>query len=275
MVKVKLMGTLFALLFVCTLAAQTRFPIGFAYWDVGRCYDTIPSNFYNDKNFTPKGRYRWNTERYNRKIRNVAAVIDSLHMPIVALSGVETEDVVRDIVVACKGDYSYVHRTLDSRDGLDFALLYYGDMFFVDRVQDFYERLYIEGTIDQKRVGIWLTKSGYFQKSASPPHRDSVDIMVVAGGFYRGDLQNLGLKDYMADFERRGFGNAKSTIGWYMRHRIGIDESVRTIGEGVFVDRWLLNDDRSAPLSTFSSSGRWYLGGYSSYLPVYLYFLIY
>lgn len=50
-------------------------------------------------------------------------------MPLVALWGVENEAVVRDIAAACKGDYSYLHRTLNSLDGMDFALLYYGDLF--------------------------------------------------------------------------------------------------------------------------------------------------
>lgn len=275
MVKVNFWSIMLTMFLVCHLDAQTRFPIGFSYWDVGRCYDTIPSNFYDDSDYTPKGKYRWDSKRYNQKVENIAAVIDSLRMPIIAISGVETEDVVRDIVVACKGDYSYIYRVMDSRDGLDFALLYYGDLLFVDRVQSFYGRLYIEGSIDQKRVGIWLTKSGYSLKSPSPPHRDSVDVTIVAGGFHRGQLEKMGVKDYMARLEQQGFGNAKSSARWYMRHRIGLDEKVRVIDEGIYVTRWLLNDNRSEPLSTFSNSGRWYYGGYSRYLPIYLYFSIY
>ncbi len=260
-----------SLLFVCTVSGQTRLPIGFSYWDVGSFYDTIPSNFYDDSRYTPKGKYRWETQRYRRKVENVAAVIDSLGVPIIALSGVETEDVVRDIVVACKGDYSYIHRTIDSRDGLDFALLYYGDIFLVDRVQSFYGRLYIEGVIDEKRLGVWLTKSGYFLKSAQPPHRDSVDVVVAAGAFRKGELEKMGLKDYMAQLESYGYGTAKSSSSWYMRHRIGIDDRVVVADEGIFIDKWLLTEDRSRVKSTYDQSGRGYMGGYSRYLPIYLY----
>ena len=54
-------------------------------------------------------------------------------LPLVALWGVENEQVVRDIAAACRGDYSYLHRTLNSLDGMDFALLYYGDLFYPTR----------------------------------------------------------------------------------------------------------------------------------------------
>ena len=64
-----------------------------------------------------------------------AAVIDSLGLPLVGLYGVENESVVRDVAVACKGDYAYLFRTTDSYNGLDFALFYFGDRFFPDRVE--------------------------------------------------------------------------------------------------------------------------------------------
>ena len=51
------------------------------------------------------------------------------------LYGVENESVVRDVAAACKGDYAYLFRTTDSYNGLDFALFYFGDRFFPDRVE--------------------------------------------------------------------------------------------------------------------------------------------
>ena len=80
-----------------------------------------PSPFYDDTDFTPQGRLKWDTERYRSKIRRTAAVIDSMALPLVALYGVENERVVRDLAAACRGDYSYLHRTLNTLDGLDFA----------------------------------------------------------------------------------------------------------------------------------------------------------
>ena len=103
--------------------------VGIAFYDVDRLYDTLPALFYDDEEYTPRGRLRWTAERYARKIRNTAAVIDSMALPVVALRGVENERVVHDLAAACRGDYSYLHRTLNTLDGLDFALLYYGDLY--------------------------------------------------------------------------------------------------------------------------------------------------
>lgn len=121
--------------------------IGFAYLDADRLYDTVPSPFYDDEDYTPGGRLGWNTARYRRKVAQVAATVDSLGLPFVALWGVENEAVVRDIAAACRGDYVYLHRTLNSLDGMDFALLYYGDAFFPIRVEPGRRYLYIEGLL--------------------------------------------------------------------------------------------------------------------------------
>lgn len=78
--------------------------VGIAFYDVDRLYDTLPALFYDDEEYTPRGRLRWTAERYARKIRNTAAVIDSMALPVVALRGVENERVVRDLAAACRGD---------------------------------------------------------------------------------------------------------------------------------------------------------------------------
>lgn len=128
----------------CALA-QPR--IGIAYCDLDHLYDTIPALFYDDSDYTPGGRLAWDTERYRRKIARTAAVIDSMRMPLVALWSVENEAVVRDIAAACRGDYSYLHQTLNSLDGMDFALLYYGDLFDPHYEEPGRRYLYIEGTL--------------------------------------------------------------------------------------------------------------------------------
>ena len=130
--------------------------MGIAFYDIDRLYDTLPSLFYHDDDYTPEGRYGWDTERYRRKIRHTAAVIDSMALPIVALWGVENEAVVRDLAAACRGDYSYLHRTLNSLDGMDFALLYYGDMFYPERVEEGRRYLYVEGLLERDTVGLVL-----------------------------------------------------------------------------------------------------------------------
>ena len=124
-----------ALLCLAGLCAFGKSPAGIAFCDVDRLYDTLPALFYDDSEYTPEGRLKWNSARYERKVRQTAALIDSMGLDIVALWGVENEQVVRDIAQACRGDYAYIHRTLNSLDGMDFALLYYGDRFYPGRVE--------------------------------------------------------------------------------------------------------------------------------------------
>lgn len=132
---------------VC-LPAEAQPPVRFAYYDADRLYDTVPALFYDDSDYTPNGKLRWSTTRYARKIVHTAAVLDSMHMDLVALAGVETEGVVRDLVAACKEDYCYIHRTFNTFDGLDIVLLYHGDRFFPDRVEQGRGWIYVEGTLD-------------------------------------------------------------------------------------------------------------------------------
>ncbi|MDR2893890.1 MAG: endonuclease/exonuclease/phosphatase family protein [Alistipes sp.] len=103
-----------------------------AFWNVENLFDTIPSPFYDDSEFTPHGSGRWNTEKYNTKIENLARVVDELAADIVGLAEVENEAVVRDLVRALETDYNYIHLTSGDSRGIDQALLYKGDRFFPD-----------------------------------------------------------------------------------------------------------------------------------------------
>ena len=147
------------LLFLAGIPAHAQPRTGIVYWDLDHLYDTVPALFYNDTDYTPSGRLAWDTERYRRKIRHTAAVIDSMRMPLVALWGVENEAVVRDIAAACKGDYSYLHRTLNSLDGMDFAL-----SFFLYRPLFFSQAL------------IWLTNAVRTARSGLPPCSSQLEL---------------------------------------------------------------------------------------------------
>lgn len=136
-----------ALSSACALRPAAAQHLDIAYYDVDRLYDTIASPFYNDTDYTPEGRLHWNAERYRRKIDHTAAVIDSMALSLVALYGVENEEVVRDLVRRSNGYYAYFHRTLNRLDGLDFALLYHGDRFFPHYTEIGNNYLYIEGSL--------------------------------------------------------------------------------------------------------------------------------
>ncbi len=245
--------------------------LGMALYDVGRLYDTIPSQFYNDKSYTPSGRNSWNRERYQRKLENIVSVIDTLQMPIVALSGVENEEVVREIVSRSNQDYSYLHRTIDYYDGLDFALLYYGDILFIKSAHATNHTLIIEAKIYGHTITLHLTRAGSRLRTTLPHNSDSPsDITVAWGRLSRDDLRRLKMDDPLREREIKGEGDSKSNQSWVFKNRIGVSTTNEyKIESGVYISRRLLTSDGRAPLSTFASDR--YMGGYSSYLPLYLY----
>ncbi len=254
-----------------SLFGYAQSEVGVAFYDVGRLYDTIPSSFYDDSDYTPSGRAGWNDVRYNHKVRQIAKVIDSLRMPIVVLFGVESEAVVRDVQRESKLEYSALHRTLDYYDGLDFALLYYGDMLYVDRVESNNYYTYIGGELRGGSFGLHLTRRGDRLRTLLPLGEDEMsDISIVWGRLTARDLDRLGVQDLLRDDERSGRGDTKGGRGWYLKSRIGVrcGDGVEVVRSGIYISRYLLNSGGDAPLPTHSSTG--YVGGYSSHLPTYV-----
>ncbi len=132
--------------------------ISAAFYNVQNLFDTIDSPLVYDSDFTPEGRYGWNSARYAAKIKDVARVIDDLGVDVIALAEVENEGVVRDLVRAINIDYAYFHyNSLDSR-GIDIAMLYRPERLFIDSTTIYKisghnrELITLFGTIDQRPV---------------------------------------------------------------------------------------------------------------------------
>lgn len=253
------------------LAAFGHQPVGIAFYDVDRIYDTIPALFYNDEAYTPQGRYGWNSERYERKIRNTAAVIDSMALEIVALWGVENEQVVRDLCSACRGEYSYLHRTLNTLDGMDFALLYYGDRFYPERAEVGRRYLLVIGELDGLRVGLAMCGDRSTGRWLAEDLRDNYPglPLVVMGRVDGQKAARLGLRDAMARAEKAGRGNIRRAGRWEMRDRILVDTAFKCPAGDVYIRRQLVDQKSGNPLGTFS--GSIYRGGYGYSLPVFVY----
>lgn len=262
-----------ALLCLAGLCAFGKSPAGIAFCDVDRLYDTLPALFYDDSDYTPEGRLKWNSARYERKVRQTAALIDSMGLDIVALWGVENEQVVRDIAQACRGDYAYIHRTLNSLDGMDFALLYYGDRLYPGRVETGRRFLRIEGEIDGEEVCLILCADPRMAEwvvrdvRAEAPGRK----VLLMGRTAMAHPERLGLLDATARAALAGRGNRRSTRGsrWEMYHRILADTALRFGACDVYARRFLLDERLGTPVPTYS--GRLYRGGLGRSLPVYIY----
>lgn len=254
---------------VLAILSPLRLPaqgFGFAYYDVDRLYDTEPSLFYNDSDYTPDGRLHWNAERYERKTGRIAAVLDSMAMPVVALYGVENEQTVRDIVTRSRLDYSYIHRTMNTFDGLDFALLYYGDLLFPIDIECDRNSLTVKALVDGRETVFVLLRRGRYLADILDDLRQSHpnSTIVAAGTLPDSNAAAAGFRDVMAKAERAGHGNALYSDGWRMDGRIWVSGAETTDGE-VFVRRWLL-DRKGAPAATYEATE--YRGGTSRRLPV-------
>ena len=267
MVKVLLLTLFAAMCFARQASAQHE--LGFAFYDVDRLYDTLPSLFYNDKDYTPSGRYKWTSERYRRKVQAVAAVIDSMAMPVTVLYGVETEQTVRVIAALSGGYYSYIHRTLNTPDGMDFALLYYGDVLFPKRVEHGTGHLTVEAEAGGRDYTfILVRRAAYTAELVAGARRRTPEAFIIVAGDLRGaDIKALNLTDATERLRRAGRGNVRYAEGWKMSCRILVDRRCEAEAD-IFVRRQLL-DRRGVPLPTFDKAA--YRGGAGGKLPIFCY----
>ncbi len=260
-------------------AANRRPPLAIGYYDTDRLYDTIPAEFYNDTDYTPEGRYHWNTTRYARKIQNTAAAADSMALDILALWGVENEAVVRDLSEACRSEYTYLHRTLNTFDGRDFALLYHADKFAPRSVRTHHRTLVVVGTLypdahPDHGIEVCLLLCNDRRQTADriktlkeefPRHH-----LIVMGELPEINPATLGLQDVLLSHEEKGRGNLWRKSGWKLRDRIWADPRIRILRSGIHARRYLFDSKQAKPRGTFA--GNTYLGGYSRALPVFFVF---
>lgn len=256
---------------VQSFCASAQKHIGIAYYDIDRLYDTIPALFYDDMDFTPNGKLHWNTERYERKIRHTAAVIDSMHMTLVAVAGVETEQVVRDLTAACHEEYCYLHRTLNGFDGLDIALLYYGDRFYPTATDEGRGWIYVEGELDGNEIGILLCNNARYATEAVHDCRAKYPSrpLLAAGRFNSTHSAKYGLEDAHTRAEKMGRGNIRYRDGWRIRERILVDTAIYHYAADIYARDWLMDKQGATPLPTYQRTT--YLGGYGRTLPVFTY----
>ena len=129
------------MLFVITSAtAQQQFKMALVgFYNLENLYDTINDPDKNDEEFLPQGKNAWNTEKYTRKLHNMAYAIstigtdpkDTYHsnegLMVLGLSEMENRHVLEDLVKQpeiADRNYQIVHYESPDRRGVDVALLY-------------------------------------------------------------------------------------------------------------------------------------------------------
>jgi len=131
-----------ALIFLATLIssglqviAQNN-PFVIMSYNVENLFDTLDTPGTDDIEFTPSSKKLWNTEKYNKKLTDLAQVISSTGkaaLPdIVGLIEVENRKVIEDLINTSSlkpGGYGIVHEESPDARGIDVALIYRKDRF--------------------------------------------------------------------------------------------------------------------------------------------------
>ena len=113
-----------------SLDAQIK-PFVVMSYNVENLFDTIDVNGFEDSEFTPSSKKQWNTEKYNKKLEDLAKVIAAVgkgDLPdVVGLTEVENRKVLEDLVntpTLKQGNYGIIHEESPDIRGIDVALLY-------------------------------------------------------------------------------------------------------------------------------------------------------
>ncbi len=178
------------------------------FYNVENLFDTINDPNKRDDDFTPEGKYGWDTARYFEKLDNLAKAIAGADDDLPALVGIcETENaaVLEDLILReplKRGKYGVIHfESLDER-GIDVALLYRKKIFSPDRIETLFvnlgpdarptrEILYVNGYLNggpllHVFVNHWPSRyrgteaTEPARKAAAQVLRDAVDAVIAA-----------------------------------------------------------------------------------------------
>ena len=107
-------------------------------YNVENLYDTIDDPGKDDNEFLPQGKNAWESDKYQKKIKNLAQVISSINkneLPeLVGLVEIENISVITDLInykFLNSGNYGIVHHDSPDARGIDVALIYRKDEFRV------------------------------------------------------------------------------------------------------------------------------------------------
>ncbi len=126
-----------AILFLNCALAQNKTTFYVGSWNVENLFDTLDNPTKDDNEFLPESEKKWNADKYNSKLKNLAQVINEMNNKqgpdMLGLIEVENIYVVNDLLKSIKSfnlkEYKIAHvESLDPR-GIDNALLYNSLMF--------------------------------------------------------------------------------------------------------------------------------------------------
>lgn len=116
-----------------------------AFYNTENLFDIFNDPKTLDDNYTPDGRLKWTEKRYQNKVGKIAMTMSKIGLEetgnppaLIALAEVENAEVVADLIDnehLGKDQYGFVHfDSLDER-GIDVALIFRRDVFFVEHAE--------------------------------------------------------------------------------------------------------------------------------------------
>lgn len=157
---------------------------GVAFYNQENLFDTIHAKGKNDYDFLPNGMYKWNTLKYESKLKNMSRVLSELCVTkttpkgaaIIGLSEVENRKVVADLLKqpSLKGrGYRILHFESRDRRGIDCAMLYNPKMFVLEDSL-YIPYIYPDDTMTEEVVGFQQGADGVIK--ALPLFGDTTHI---------------------------------------------------------------------------------------------------
>ena len=175
--------------------------IGF--YNLENLFDTIDAPDILDEEFLPQGIHKWNTENYNKKLKNMSSVIAELGteispngLAILGVSEIENRGVLEDLLkqpALIDREYKIVHFDSPDKRGVDVGLIYQPKYFTVTNAESLpimifredssriYTRdiLHVTGTMDGEEVHIlvnhWPSRRGG-ESSSAPLRNKAADV---------------------------------------------------------------------------------------------------
>ena len=125
-----------AFLFSCSSAKKTlKREYTIVSYNVENLFDTVDDPTVPDEEFLPASEKKWDNEKYQRKLTDIAKVISEVNLQelpeLVGLVEVENQQVLEDLVKTgkLKDQYAIVHEESPDFRGIDVALIYRKDAF--------------------------------------------------------------------------------------------------------------------------------------------------
>tara|TARA_B100000575_G_C23141326_1_gene664278 strand:+ start:4026 stop:4973 length:948 start_codon:yes stop_codon:yes gene_type:complete len=121
----------FLILLILPLSLFGQKEIFTVFYNVENLFDTINNPEKNDDEFLPYSEKKWDSNKYNKKLENIAMVLENINpkgLPnLIGLCEVENKKVVEDLIYNSElkqKKYDIVHKDSPDKRGIDCALIF-------------------------------------------------------------------------------------------------------------------------------------------------------